>query len=358
VKLKRRQKNPERIENDLPTISVIVAAYDEENVIEEKIKNTLALDYPKDKIEILIGSDGSEDRTDEICEAYSDVIKFRRIEPRQGKSNVLNTLVPQAKGEILLFSDANSILQKDSLRKLVPHFVDPSIGGVCGRLILESRTASVEAFEKTYWKYESDIKNLESKIHSTVGANGGIYAIRKKLFQPIPKDTIIDDFWISMNILEQDKRIYFEKEATAKEYISDNVIDEFWRKVRIGSGNLQTFLRRPMIRNQTIGFAQVAYYSHKVIRWLTPFFLCALYLSLVSLSRQSGFTIIFYVANLLILTSLLSVVFETRNKTINLIGYFCLFNLALLFGYIRYLMGRQGATWRRATRSSKKPEKN
>ncbi len=335
---------------DLPSVSVIIAAYNEEAVIEKKIRNALALNYPKDKIEILIGSDGSTDKTDTICMQYADQIRFHRVEPRQGKSNVLNTLVPLAKNEILLFTDANTVLQEESLKKLTVHFADRSIGGVCGRLILESRTQGVEAYEKAYWKYESDIKNLESRLYSTVGANGGIYAIRKELFRTIPKDTIIDDFWISLGILKQGKKIYFEKEAIAKETISETIIDEFWRKVRIGSGNLQTLLLVPVIDCPNRAFIHFAYYSHKVIRWMTPLLLIILYISILALSSEPIFVNMFYLSNLLIFVSSLAVILNIKNRSMNLIGYFSLFNFALLWGYIRFIMGKQSVIWKKAAR--------
>lgn len=335
---------------DYPLVSVVIAAHDEEKVIEEKIRNTLSLDYPEDKIEVLIGSDGSEDRTDEICRRYSDRIRFQRIEPRQGKANVLNTLVPMAKGEIILFSDANSMIRKGSLKKLVRHFNNPSVGGVCGRLVLESRTKSVEAIEESYWKYETGIKKLESRIYSTIGANGGIYAIRKEYFKEIPRDTIIDDFWISLVVLESGKRILFEEDAVATEYISDNTLDEFWRKVRIGSGNIQTFFRKPYIVNQNPLFVFSAYYTHKVVRWLIPFLLISLYFSLFSLSSGPLFLFLFHMANLGLLFSLLCLIIDVRNRFINMVGYLAVFNFALLLGYIRYLAGRHTVTWRRAAR--------
>jgi poly-beta-1,6-N-acetyl-D-glucosamine synthase len=332
-----------------PYITVIIAAYNEGKTIKDKILNCLELDYPSDKIEILIGSDGSTDDTDNICEQF-EKIKFIRIDPRQGKANVLNTLVPLAKGDIILFSDANTILEPDSLKKMVRHFSDLSIGSVCGRLILKSEKQNLESFERVYWQYESMIKEMESRLYSAIGANGGIYAIRKSLYSKIPRDTIIDDFFISLNVLEQGKRVRFEKDAIAYECVSENLIDEFWRKVRIGAGNLQTLIRKAKMFKQASLFVKFAYLSHKVVRWIIPLLLMVLYFSCSRLYGQGIFTYLFWIFSLSIIISLGGIILQTKNKAINLISYLFLFNFALLLGYVRYLLGLQEVTWRRAAR--------
>jgi cellulose synthase/poly-beta-1,6-N-acetylglucosamine synthase-like glycosyltransferase len=294
--VRRREPSPKA--TGLPRLSVVVAAHNEEAVIEEKIRNTFALDYPKDRLEFLVGSDGSTDRTDEICRRHPWV-RFERIEPRAGKANVLNTLIPKAQGEVIVLSDANTIIEPGALAAMLRHFDDPTVGGVCGRLILVSNREKVMAdTERAYWGYESRIKELESHCYSTVGANGGIYAIRKELFFPIPPDTIIDDFVISMNLLQQGKRLVFERDAVAREAVSKSFRDEFWRKVRIGGGDLQALLRMTTFFSKASAFVSFAYVSRKVIRWLTPFLLI----------------------------------------------------LALILGYGRYLLGMQRATWQKAQR--------
>lgn len=352
-KLKRRcfVENPSD-NKYYPFVSIVIAAHDEEKVIESKILNALGLDYPMEKLEILIGSDGSMDKTDEICQRYANSIKFKRIEPRQGKANVLNTMVPLAKGDIVLFSDANTIFKADSVKKIVSHFEDRSIGCVCGRLELKTTSKKLESYERVYWDYESHLKYLESEVFSTLGANGGIYAIRKELYRKVPVDTIIDDFWISLDILEQGKRIHFEKNSIAYEDVSENIVGEFWRKVRIGAGNLQTFKRKPLIFSKSIWFIfiQYIYYSHKVIRWLIPCLLILLYASIILLSTNSGFVFLLYIYNLALVIGLLSIILDTKNRLFNLMGYFLLSNFALLLGYIKYFLGMQAVTWRRVKR--------
>jgi biofilm PGA synthesis N-glycosyltransferase PgaC len=333
----------------LPQVSLVVAAHNEEAVIEDKIRNTLALDYPKERIEFLVGSDGSTDRTDEICRRHSSV-RFERIEPRGGKANVLNTLIPKARGEIVVLSDANTIIEPGALAAMMRHFDDPTVGGVCGRLILVSGSEKMQDTERVYWGYESRIKALESRWHSTVGANGGIYAIRKELFFPIPPDTIIDDFVISMNLLQQGRRLVFEHDAVAREAVSKSFQDEFWRKVRIGGGDLQALLRMTTFFSRASAFASFAYVSRKVIRWLTPFLLIVFWTCSLALADQRPFGILFWSLNGSIALAALGLVGGSKNKLVRALAYGYSLNLALIVGYGRYLLGMQRGTWQRAQR--------
>ncbi len=333
-----------------PSLSVIIAAYNEESVIQEKIVNSLGLDYPSDKVEIFIGSDGSTDKTDELCKQYSTV-KFVRIEPRQGKPNILNKLIPLADGEIIVLSDANTMIESAALKNLVRHFSDPAVGGICGKLILvQNNSNAPEACEGIYWTYESKIKEMESALYSTIASNGGIYAIRKNLYTEIPKDTIIDDLFISLNILEQHKRIVFEKNARAYEQASKNFYDEFWRKVRIGAGNFQTFFRKHTFLKNVSFFVSFAYLSHKIIRWFIPLLLIAIYVSCIKLNNTLFFNYIFWILNICILFTFVGIFFRTKNRIINFISYFFSLNFALMLGYLKYICGLQKITWRKATR--------
>ena len=343
------RKEPLNQPSSFPLVSVVVAAHNEERVIEEKIKNTLAFDYPGDRLQFLVGSDGSTDDTDAICQHFNRV-QFHRIEPRGGKANALNTLIPLARGEIIILSDANTIIEPGALTAMVRHFEDPTVGGVCGRLILRSNRQRVEDTERFYWSYESKLKELESSCYSTIGANGGIYAIRKTLFAPIPADTIIDDFLISLNLLEKRKRLVFEPNAVAYEEVSKSFQDEFWRKVRIGAGNLQVLLRKWKFFFKVPAFVAFAYLSHKVIRWFIPFLLINIWICSLLLSDRQPYDVLFWSYNLTLLLSLAGVVGITKNRFILAFSYLYSFNLALLIGYGRYVFGMQRATWRRAQR--------
>lgn len=334
---------------DAPFVSLIVAAYNEEKTIEEKICNVQALDYPPEKLELLIGSDGSTDATDAICARYPWV-RFFRVEPRQGKANVLNTLVPHARGEILVMSDANSLFDRGAVRALVRHFDDAAIGAVCGRLVLRSQASRMEDTESSYWNYETTIKDLESRIHSTIGANGGIYAIRRELFEPIPKDTIIDDFLISMNVLRQGRRMVFEREAVAFEEVSTSFRDEFWRKVRIGAGNLQFLVRNLRLLLRAPGFVVFAYLSHKVVRWLIPLMLIAIWVCCLALSDLVLFRALFWAYNATLALAWVGLAGWSQNRIVRGLAYLFSINLALLLGYWRYLLRTQRVTWRKAAR--------
>lgn len=349
LRLKSQPESPRTQLSYFPLLSVVVAAHNEEQVIEEKISNTFSLDYPKDCLEFLIGSDGSTDQTDAICRRHSWV-HFLRIEPRGGKANVLNTLIPHARGEIIILSDANTIIEPGALTAMIRHFDDPTVGGVCGRLVLTSSRQRLGDTERSYWNYESKLKELESSCYSTIGANGGIYALRKTLFVPIPADTIIDDFLISINLLEKRKRLLFEYDAVAYEEVSKSFQDEFWRKVRIGAGNMQVLLRKWKFFFKAPTFVTFACLSHKVIRWFIPILLIVFWICSLLLSGRQPFDILFWGYNLTLLLSLVGIVGMSNNRLILAFSYLYSFNLALLIGYGRYLLGLQRATWRRAKR--------
>jgi len=344
----RREESPTKAAR-LPHVSLVVAAHNEERVIEDKIRNTMALDYPREHLEFLVGSDGSTDQTDEICRRYPWVT-FERIAPRRGKTNVLNTLIPKARGEIIVLTDANTILQPDALRAMVRHFDDITVGGVCGRLVLVSDRQKLADTERVYWDYETRVKELESRWYSTIGANGGIYAIRKELFVPIPTDTIIDDFVISLNLLEQGRRLVFERDAVAREEVSKSFQDEFWRKVRIGAGNLQTLGRRTGFFFRAPLFVSFAYVSRKVIRWLIPFLLIVFWLCSLALADGQPFAILFWGLNLSMVLAMVGLLGLSKSKLVMALAYLYSLNVALLVGYGRYLFGLQGTAWRRAER--------
>ena len=175
-----------------PTVSLVVAAHDEASCIEEKLCNSLALDYPPDRLEVLIGSDGSIDGTDALVRAYPDPRVQLSAAPRAGKTSVLNRCIPAARGEVVVLSDANTRIEPGALKALVRHFADPEVGAVCGRLQLYNPTRA-EYEESAYWKYESWLKAMEGTQGAVVGANGGLYALRRELFRPLPPSTIVDD---------------------------------------------------------------------------------------------------------------------------------------------------------------------
>ncbi|MBA7687063.1 hypothetical protein ES703_95523 [subsurface metagenome] len=207
-------------ERDDIYVSIIIAAYNEENVISAKITNMLQLDYPAEKIEIIVASDGSTDRTDEIVRSFADRGVFLyRIEGRKGKTEAQNQAVRIAKGDIIIFSDANALYRSDAIRKIVQNFNDECVGGVCGNLNYSKSDSHKENGESVYWKYENYLKQKESSLSSVLGANGSIYAIRKNLYVPLPP-YLISDFVEPLKIVEQCYRVVYEKDAISREDIS------------------------------------------------------------------------------------------------------------------------------------------
>ena len=335
--------------NYKPYVSFVVAAYNEEKVILEKIKNTLAFNYPKEKIEIIIGSDGSNDETNAICTLLEQngLINFHSFKQRRGKASVLNDLLRSCTGEIVVFSDANTFFSTDAIINMVRHFQKDEIGGVCGRLILDSKDGKADSGESQYWKYETFIKKYEGIVGSVMGANGGIYAIRKKLFEPIDKNTIIDDFVISMRVILKGYRLIYEESATGKEDACSTLKAEIKRKTRIGSGNLQSLKYLYPMLSPRMGVISFLFWSHKIIRWSVPLFIIVL-LTLSSFIGGMVFIIVALPQFLLLILSIFGIISQSSNKFIRYTTYFYSVNFSVALGYCRFLGGLQKGIWEKA----------
>ena len=259
-------------DGDLPRISLLIAAYNEESVIEDRVKNALAFDYPKDKLQIVVASDGSEDATSEIVRRYADQgVRLLDYKQRRGKSTVLNSSFAQLSGDIVLMSDANTFTDADAAKKLVRWFSDPEIGAVCGRLVITDPTSGKNT-DGLYWKYETFLKKCESRLGALLGANGAIYAIRRQLYVPIPNNTIVDDFVIPLLAkLKSDCRIIYDAQAVAHEESAPDIRSEFKRRTRIGAGGWQSIGMLWKLLLPRHGWVALAFFSHKVLRWLCPF---------------------------------------------------------------------------------------
>jgi len=339
----------------LPSVTMVISVYNEEKVIAAKLDNCLSLEYPKSKLEVLIGSDGSTDRTNSIIARYKKHrVGLCKFQVRIGKAGVLNTIVPQAKGEIVVFSDANTIYEPDAIKKLVRNFRDPNLGCVCGELVFkngkENEVGNLEGF---YWRFEQFLKKIEGKNNSLLGANGGIYAIRKSLFTAPPDDTIVEDFVIPMKILEKGYKVIYEPEARAYEETSKKIIHEMERRIRIGAGDFQALTLTWKMLNPFRGFPAFAYISHKVIRWFVPFLLIfALFANMFLLSHRFYLSIfvlqcVFYL--MAIVGRILSRM-KLRFKLFGLPYYFISMNIALFFGFIRFCTNSQSVAWKRTER--------
>ena len=332
----------------LPHVSIVISAYNEEVIIKDKIENLVALQYPKGKMEILIGSDGSSNGTNKICSiCHGKGINFTSFTERRGKAAVLNDLVSKCKGEIIVFSDANTIFESDAILKLVRHFQNEKIGGVSGRLRLAWKDETIQYGEAIYWEYETFLKRLEWGVSSVIGANGGIYAIRKELYEPLPENTIIDDFVISMNIIRKGYRFAYENNAVGYEESYDNLKAEFKRKVRIAAGNLQSLkLTYPLLMPQK-GLIAFMFWSHKIVRWCVPFSLLSIYIIPFFMMGDYPW-LLSVLENIILILALVGTKLARKNMFMRLNTYFFTVNFALLLGYFKYILGLQKGVWERA----------
>jgi len=266
---------PLNISDITPTVSLIVSCYNEADVIEQKIKNCQALDYPQDKFEIIFVSDGSDDETDELIKPYcNERIKLIRQEGRLGKTMGLNLALAEANGEIVVFSDANAMYKEDALKMLVRNFHDASVGYVVGAAIYQDDEESAAgSSENIYWQYEIFIKKIESKLHSVVGGDGAIYAIRKALYEPLDQEDI-NDFVNPLQIIAKGYRGVFDAEAICYEQTAGDFDKEGKRKQRIVNRSFSGLMKNKAVLNPfKYGFYSLEVLSHKLLRWLIPFFI-------------------------------------------------------------------------------------
>jgi len=343
-----------------PTVSIVFSAFDEEACIRRKIENCLALDYPPDRLEIVVGCDGCTDRTAELARiAGGDRVTVHELSPRAGKPAAISRLVPDAKGDIIVLTDANVMLEPGAVRALVRRFRDTSVGAVVGRLRLFNPSRA-EFEESLYWKYETALKYYEGKHGAVLGANGGLYAIRRILFSPIRPDTIIDDFVIPVRIAVRGWRVPYEPDAVAHEETTEDAGREFVRRARIGAGDWQALARVPDLLDPRTGFVFFSFVSHKLLRWMTPFLLAVALAVSLPLAAQPGA----WLYRALLLAQLLfyglalagpRAVTGRLRRGVSLARYFVTMNAALAVGFWRFVRGTQRATWERTERVTPPP---
>jgi cellulose synthase/poly-beta-1,6-N-acetylglucosamine synthase-like glycosyltransferase len=334
-------------------VSLVFAAHNEAAVIEEKLRNCAALAYPAERLEVLIGCDACTDNTVPLARAagISNVQVFDFVQ-RGGKPSVLNRLMPFASGDLVVFCDANTLFERDTIHRLVRHFTRPDVGCVCGELRL--RSAPEGNVEGVYWKYETLLKFLESRMNMLLGANGGVFAIRRQLFRPIPSTGIIDDFLIAMQVRSVGYRIIYDPEAVAWEEAPPNIRHEFRRRVRIGAGNFSALRYTWKLLLPSAGAIAFSYWSHKVCRWLAPVALCSGMVAAVFLAAQPLYAAWAALGVLLIALASAGYRLETRGKHRRLFSipyYFLSMNLALLLGMFRFLRGSQTLVWNPTVRT-------
>lgn len=347
-------------ENDalLPTLTVIVAAYNEEDFIAEKIKNTLALRYAEDKINYIFVTDGSTDRTPEIVSQFSQ-ISLLHVAARSGKIAAIDKAMKKVETEIVTFTDANTFLNQDALLNICRHFSDPSVGAVAGeKRVHIAEKADATAGEGFYWKYESKLKTWDSELYSTVGAAGELFSIRTNLYNPVKPDTVLDDFMISMLIAKQGYRIVYEPEAWAAESGTQNIAQELKRKIRIAAGGIQSIVRlKALINPFRYPLLSFQYISHRVLRWtVTPFFMIAalvLNVALVYSAKENLYRALLILQVMFYTLSLTGWLLEKKELRIKLLFipyYFVMMNFAVVAGIQRYCFSGQSAVWEKAKR--------
>ena len=341
---------PEPGDVELPRVAMVVAAYNEAHVISDKLQNTWNLDYPQDRFHILVGSDGSSDETSRILNDCKDGrLKAACFDQRRGKISVLNDLMREVDADIVVMSDANTMYAADAIKKLVCHFSDPLIGCVSGVLSFE-QDGGVSG-EGLYWKYETWIKRNESRFGFLIGCNGGIFAIRRDLFEPLPASTIVEDFVLSMRILEHGHRVIMEPQAHGVEPACPSAKAEMIRKIRIGAGNWQALSLNRALLHPRYGLRAFAFWGHKVLRWMVPLFfivsvvacvpLLTFNLYRIALTCQIGGAVLAAFASS-------PGIGKRLPRFTRPISYFFLMNYALLRGFFRYLFGTQRVTWERS----------
>ena len=337
--------------DNIPKVTLIITAHNEGKIIRQKIENSLSLDYPKEKLEIIVASDGSTDDTDEIVAEYENWgVKLEPLVERRGKTAAQNDAVSNSSGEVIVFSDANAMYAKDAIKKLVRNFDDKRVGCVCGELKYTNLSESVAGkSESLYWKYEKFLKRKESQISSLLGVTGSIYAVRRALYVPLKQD-IISDFVEPLEIVRNRHKVVYEPEAISFEKASADMKTEFERKTRIVTRSIRgLFNERELLNPFKYGIFSIQLISHKLLRWTVPLFLIGLFVSNLFLWDNGNvyrslliFQIVFY------LSALVGWLFELIGSQIKLFYipyYFCMVNLAALIGWFKYLTRQKEVIW-------------
>jgi cellulose synthase/poly-beta-1,6-N-acetylglucosamine synthase-like glycosyltransferase len=340
-------------DSELPSVSLLIAAHNEEKVIARRIANALALDYPPERLEIVIASDGSSDTTARIVSSVADRrIRLLQSPIRRGKASVLNAAFRAVRGDIVLLSDANTFTDRDAVRHIVRWFADSRVGIVCGRLVLTD-PATGRNVDSLYWRYETFLKRCEGRLGALLGANGAIYAVRRSIFTGIRNDTIVDDLVIPLiTRLRSGCSIVYDHTAVAYEETPHDLGAEFNRRSRIGAGGFQSIVRLGSLLVLRHGWVALSFFSHKVLRWLCPFLMIGALVTNLVLADEP-----FYRQMLMLQLagyglSVLGLATGTMAsfRVLRLATMFTTMNAALLVGFWRWASGGQRGVWQRTAR--------
>jgi cellulose synthase/poly-beta-1,6-N-acetylglucosamine synthase-like glycosyltransferase len=345
--IRRRRKPRDPGEGELPSVSMIIAAYNEEGAMESKLADCDAIDYPRHLLEIIIVSDGSTDRTDEILRRSAG-IRFIEADGHFGKPHQLNRALKEARGEILVFSDARQLYRPDALRMLVRNFEDPRIGCVSGELVLRDPGGRTAEQIGLYWRYEKLLRNAESRVDSTLGVTGAIYAMRRALAAPIPDDTILDDVEIPLQAFRKGYRVIFEPEAVAYDTPAAEIGTEFRRKVRTLAGNFQLFARNRWLLVPWRNRIWLQTVSHKLFRLLVPYAMAAALVATALLEGAAWRALL--LSQLLCygygLAAMRSAALR-RGRIASFLAVFLSLNAAAVVALVRWLTGGADVRWRK-----------
>lgn len=337
-------------QEELPAVSIVIPAFNEEKYLDAKLNNIRGLDYPREKLQVIIVSDGSTDRTTEILNGVKEpFIESLFLDARRGKASALNCGVERARHSLLVFSDASTLFESDTIQKLVRHFRDRSLGAVCGALRFHSGSESQQA-EGVYWKYESALRLMESRIGAALNVSGAIYALRRDAYLPLPDGAILDDLLIPMNARRLGYRIIYDPEAVATDFAAETVQGEFARRVRVAAGCFQALPELMRVRLGAV--TAFSFLSHKLLRWILPFFLLALLISNCFLVGRPLYLCFAMLQSAIYLWALLGVAFYARLRRVRyvLVGHFLVaMNAAFLVGFFRYLRNRDAIDWQRVS---------
>ena len=341
--------------DELPSVTIVVAAHQESAVIRDKLENFDTIDYPDELLTMLIVSDGSTDGTDEIIKAHSNArIRLMRQEPRAGKAAALNMAFAEVTSEVMVLTDANVLFDTQAVRRLVRHFADDDVGAVTGVVhLIDAKTGYAES-EGAYYKYERFIQQAESGLGGVVGVDGALYALRTNLAEPPPREAILDDFIISMNVGRQGKRIIYDDEATAVEDAAPDMSSEFRRKVRVAMGAFQSLFCRWGIPGISTPWLTWCYWSHKVLRWLGPVLLLGCFISNTMLALENHLFLSLFILQCLFysLATIGLISTKTRGaRTIAVPMYFTMMNAAFALGLWRYFHQGTAGSWKPTART-------
>ncbi len=349
---RRSRRAVDAPESELPAVSLIVPAHNEAAALPEKLANLKTLAYPQKKLEVIFVSDGSGDDTNGLLAQQSGE-NFHNIflAERGGKSNALNHGVERARNAILVFSDASTLFAPDAISKLVRHFSNPKIGVVCGALNFVANSESRQT-EGVYWKYESILRLMESRLGATLTASGAIYAIRRECYRPLSQHTLVDDLVVPMNARCLGYEVVYDPEAVGSDFAAASVKDEFARRVRLAVGSFRAL--GELWRVPMPGFTRIAFFSHKLLRWVLPFLLVGLLFSNLFLLREPFYSAIFVAQAFFYLLACIGFLFHERLEPVRyvLVSYFLVaMNVAFLVGFFRFLRGPKEVGWQQVNRA-------